>query len=162
LRIRILVVDDFQPWCCFVSAALRREPEFEVIGEAYDGQVGVQMAAGLQPDLILLDIGLPGLNGLQAAGQIREVSPKSRILFVTQDRSAEIARQAFSIGACGYVVKSDAASELLPAVRAVLRGQLFASACLGLADDESVPENRRRLAPMMRSLLSLVAIGVLE
>ena len=162
MGIRILVVDDFQPWCCFVSAALRREPEFEVIGEAYDGKVGVQMAAGLQPDLILLDIGLPGLNGIQAAGQIREVSPNSRIVFVTQDRSAEIARHAFSTGACGYVVKSDAARELLPAVRAVLRGELFASACLSLADHESVPEIRRRLAPMVSSLLSLVAIGILE
>ena len=132
LGIRVLVVDDFDPWRRFAFAVLQRQPDMQVVGEACDGQVAVQKAQQLQPDLILLDIGLPGLNGIQASRRIRELSPKSKILFVTENQSPETARAAFRSGAHGYVVKSSAGSELLPAVRAVLRGEFFASARLGL------------------------------
>jgi DNA-binding NarL/FixJ family response regulator len=96
-----------------------------------------QIAQQLQPDLILLDIGLPTLNGIEAARRIREVSPKSRILFVSENRSPEIADEAFRTGACGYVVKAAATSELLPAVEAVLQDKRFVSVSLtgpGLRD----------------------------
>jgi DNA-binding NarL/FixJ family response regulator len=85
----------------------------------------------MQPDLILLDIGLPSLNGIEAARRIREISPKSKILFVSQNRSPDIAEEALSTGADGYVVKTDGASELLAAVKAVLEGKRFVSASLG-------------------------------
>jgi CheY-like chemotaxis protein len=95
-----------------------------------DGLDAVQKADELQPDLILLDIGLPTLNGIEVARRIREVSPASKILFVSEDRSADIVEEALSTGAGGYVVKSDAARELLPAVNAVLEGERFVSASL--------------------------------
>jgi DNA-binding NarL/FixJ family response regulator len=95
-----------------------------------DGLEAVQQAQQLQPDLILLDIGLPTLNGIEAARRIREVSPASKILFVSENRSVDIAEEALNIGAGGYVVKSDATSDLLPAVKAVLEGKRFISASL--------------------------------
>jgi DNA-binding NarL/FixJ family response regulator len=127
---RILVVDDYEPWHGFVSTTLRKEPELEIIGQVSDGLVAVQQAQQLQPDLILLDIGLPTLNGIEAARRIREVSPTSKILFVSENRSVDVAEEALSTGAMGYVVKSDAGSELLPAVETVLQGKRFAGASL--------------------------------
>ena len=128
--IRVLVVEDYEPWRRYFSTALQKQPELQVIGEVSDGLEAVQKAEELQPDLILLDIGLPTLNGIEAARRIRRVSPASRILFVSENRSADIAEEALSTGASGYVVKSDTGSELLPAVKAVLEGKRFISASL--------------------------------
>ena len=124
------MVEDYEPWRRYFSTALQKQTELQVIGEVSDGLEAVQQAEELQPDLILLDIGLPTLNGIEAARRIRKVSPACRILFVSENRSADIAEEALSTGASGYVVKSDAASELLPAVKAVLEGKRFVSASL--------------------------------
>jgi DNA-binding NarL/FixJ family response regulator len=128
--IRVLVVDDHEHWRRFASTTLLKQPELQVIGEVSDGLEAVQQAEELQPDLILLDIGLPRLNGIEAARRIRKVSPASKILFVSENRSADIAEEALSTGAGGYVVKSDAAGELLPALKAVLEGKRFVSGSL--------------------------------
>ena len=128
--VRVLVVDDYEPWHSFVSETLRNDRELKVIGQVSDGLDAVQQAQHLQPDLILLDIGLPTLNGIEAARQIRQVSPKSKILFISENRSLDIVEQALNTGAAGYVAKSDAGSELLPAARAVLEGKRFVSASL--------------------------------
>jgi DNA-binding NarL/FixJ family response regulator len=128
--IRVLVVDDYEPWRCFVSSRLQNLPEYHVIGEASDGLEGVRKIEQLQPDLILLDIALPSLNGIEVARRIRQVSPRSRILFVSQNHSAEWVTEALNTGAGGYVVKSDAAKDLLPGIKAVLEGKRFISACL--------------------------------
>jgi CheY-like chemotaxis protein len=109
---------------------LRERLGLQVIGEASDGLEAVQRAQELQPDLILLDIGLPTLNGIAVARRIQAVSPASKILFVSENRSADIAEEALSTGAGGYVLKSDAAGELLPAVDTVLKGKRFLSASL--------------------------------
>ena len=127
---RIVVVDDYEAWRRYTCSTVQEDPEFHVIAEASDGLEAVQLAQQLQPDLILLDIGLPTLNGLEAARRIREVSPQSKILFVSENRSWDIAQAALRTGAGGYVVKSAAASELLPAVAAVLQGKQFLSASL--------------------------------
>jgi DNA-binding NarL/FixJ family response regulator len=127
---RVLVVDDFEPWRRFVCSTLQRKPELHVVCEVSDGVEAVQKAQELQPDLILLDIGLPKLNGMQAARQIQKLVPESRILFLSQESSADVVHQAISLGAAGYVVKTSAASELLLAVEAVLRGRRFISASL--------------------------------
>ena len=128
--VRVLVVDDYEPWHGFVSTTLSKEQELQIIGRVSDGLEAVQQAQLLQPDLILLDIGLPTLNGIEAARRIREVSPASKILFVSENRSVDVAERVLSNGAGGYVVKSDAGSELLPAIKAVLEGKRFISASL--------------------------------
>ena len=128
------MVDDYQPWHDFVSTTLQKRPELRIIGHTFDGLEAVRQAQQVQPDLILLDIGLPTLNGIEAARRIREVSPASTILFVSENRSQDVAQEALRTGAGGYVVKSDAASELLPAVEAVLQGKQFVSASLARRD----------------------------
>ncbi len=119
------MVDDYEQWRRFACSTLQKDLDLQVIGEVSDGLEAVQQAQGLRPDLILLDIGLPTLNGIEAARRIRDVSPTSKILFVSENRSLDIVEKALSTGAGGYIVKSDAASELLPAVNAVLEGQQF-------------------------------------
>ena len=129
--VRVLLVDDYEPWRRFVRLALQEGSLLQVIGEVSDGLEAVQRAQELQPDLILLDIGLPRLNGIEAARRIREVAPHSKILMVSENRFWDVAEEAFRSGAGGYLVKVDAADELLPAVRAILRGQSFVSSSMG-------------------------------
>jgi len=128
--VRVLVVDDYEPFRRFVCSTLGRRPDLRVVGEGSDGLEAVQKAEELQPDLIMLDIGLPALNGIEAARRIRELSPESKILFVSENRSWDIAEEALRTGAGGYVLKWDAAAELLPAVDAVLGGKRLVSASL--------------------------------
>jgi DNA-binding NarL/FixJ family response regulator len=97
----------------------------QVIGEASDGLEAIQKAVELQPDLILLDIGLPTLNGLEAARQIRTLVPESKIIFLSQESSADVVQEALRIGAWGYVVKGGAETELLTAVETVISGKRF-------------------------------------
>jgi DNA-binding NarL/FixJ family response regulator len=128
--IRVLVVEDFEPFRRFVASILQKHPELQIICEVWDGLESVQKAEELQPDLVLLDVGLPHLNGIEAARRICTVSPKSKILFLSENRSSDIADEALLAGAGGYVVKSDAARDLLPAVESVLKGKRFVSASL--------------------------------
>jgi DNA-binding NarL/FixJ family response regulator len=128
--IRVLVVDDYEPWRLLVRSILGKESELRVIGEASDGLEAIQKAEELQPDLILLDIGLPKLNGIAAARSIRLLAPFSRIIFVSQTRSSDIVHEALGTGGNAYVVKANGATELLPAVAAVLQEKQFVSANL--------------------------------
>ena len=127
---RVLVVEDYERWRRFLISVLQTRPDLRIVGEASDGPSAVEKAQELQPDLILLDIGLPSLNGIEAARQIAKVSPKSKILFATENRSSEIADEALRTGALGFVLKSDARKQLLPAVDAVLQGKRFVSSTL--------------------------------
>ena len=129
--VRILVVEDFVPFRQFVLSTLANMSDLQVIGEVADGLEAVQRCVELQPDLILLDIGLPSLNGIKAARQIRKLVPESKVIFLTQESSADVVQEAFSLGARGYVVKIKAASELLTAVEAVLLGKTFVSGTIG-------------------------------
>jgi DNA-binding NarL/FixJ family response regulator len=112
--------------------ATLQESELLIVGEVSDGLEAVQRAEELQPDLILLDIGLPGLNGIEAARRIRKLSPESKIVFVSQESSADVIEEAMNSGAVGYVVKAHAATELLAAVQAVRQGRKFVSNGLAL------------------------------
>jgi len=124
---RIILVDDFRPWRRFVAAMLRENPDWEIVGEASDGLEAVQKAEEFQPDLIVMDIGLPKLNGIEAAASIRKVAPGTKILFLSENRDSDIAAAALGTGGQGYVVKSDGADELLVAVETVLHGKRFVS-----------------------------------
>jgi DNA-binding NarL/FixJ family response regulator len=125
--VRVLVVDDFEPWRRFVCSTLEEAPDLQVICEGSDGLEAVQKAEELKPDLIVLDIGLPTLNGIEAARRIRKLAPESKILFLTQESSADVVEEAFSLGALGYVLKAHAGTELLAAVDAVRQGRQFVS-----------------------------------
>jgi len=143
--VRLLVVDDYEPFRRFVCSTLEKRPELQVIGEVSDGLEAVQKAAELTPDLILLDIGLPTLNGIEAARRIRKLSPESKILFLSQESSADVVHEVLSLGALGYVVKAHAGTELLAAVEAVCQGRQFVSSGLSGhyftdATDAQVPD----------------------
>jgi DNA-binding NarL/FixJ family response regulator len=123
----VLLAEDHAAFRRILSSILQNRPNTRIVCEVADGLEAVARASELRPDLILLDIGLPHFDGLEAARHIRELSPQSKVLFVTQESSAEIVAEALRVGAKGYVVKSDAGSELLIAVESVLRGEWFLS-----------------------------------
>jgi DNA-binding NarL/FixJ family response regulator len=129
-KVCVLVVDDNEPFRRFVASTLSDRQNLNVIGEAGDGLEAVQRAEALQPDLILLDIGLPGLNGLDAARQISKVAPNARIIFLTQESASDVVGEALNLGAWGYVAKVCAGRELLVAVETVMQGQRFVSSSL--------------------------------
>lgn len=129
-RVRVVVVEDFEPWRRFISSKLQKQPEYRIICEVTDGLEAVKKIQELRPDLILLDLGLPGLGGIEVAKRIIERAPGSKILFLSENRSWDVAQEALATGAGGYVVKSDAVTELLPAMKAVLRGKQFLSSSL--------------------------------
>jgi DNA-binding NarL/FixJ family response regulator len=128
--VQVLVVDDYEPFRRFIRSTLRKRPELQIVCEASDGLEAVNKADELQPDLIVLDIGLPSLNGIEAARRIRKVSPESKILFISQESSADVVQEALALGALGYVVKAHAGSELLAAVGAVLENRQYISSGL--------------------------------
>jgi len=134
--IPVLVVDDNEPFRRFVRATLSTKPELKIISEVSDGLEAVQKALELQPALIVLDIGLPGLNGIEAARRIRKLSPKSTILFLSQESSPEIIQEALCLGALGFVIKAHAAKDLLIAVEAVLRNEQFVSSAQKALDTQ--------------------------
>ena len=128
MNIRILVADDSLPWRRFVSSMLLlKEPEWHIACEVEDGLEAVKKAIELMPDVVLLDIGLDKLGGIEAARQIRKTAPDLKILFVSAFDSMEVVEEALNTGASGYLAKLDAASELIEAVEAVFQGRQFVS-----------------------------------
>jgi DNA-binding NarL/FixJ family response regulator len=138
--IRVLVAEDYPPFRRFLASTMQNRPELQIICEVEDGPEAVRQAGALQPQLVLLDVGLPTLNGIEAARQIRNLSPKSKILFVSQESSADIVQAALETGAKGYVVKADAGRELIPALEAVLRDQTYVSESLSAYGLTNVPD----------------------
>jgi len=128
--VRVFVVDDFEAFRRLLCSILEKMTELQVICQASDGLEAVQRAEELQPDLILLDIGLPTLNGIEAARQIRRLSPESKIIFLTQESSTDVVQEGLNLGARGYVLKTRAALDLVAALEAVLDGRRFVSAGL--------------------------------
>jgi DNA-binding NarL/FixJ family response regulator len=124
---RILVVDDHAIVRRSICSLLSSDPTLDVICETADGQDAVEKAAQLLPDLVLLDIGLPTISGIEAARQIQKVSPRTRILFLSQHDSVHMVKAAMKVGGHGYVTKMDASSELLKAIQSVRDGTQFVS-----------------------------------
>jgi two-component system, NarL family, invasion response regulator UvrY len=125
--VRILLVDDFEPCRTLVSLILQDQPGYHIVAEAADGREAVEQTAELYPDLVVMDIGLPGLDGIEVTREIRNCSPGSTILFLTGNHDPGIARQALYAGARGYVHKFDVVAELAAAADAVLSGKRFVS-----------------------------------
>jgi DNA-binding NarL/FixJ family response regulator len=153
--IRVLVVDDYAQFRRFVCSTLRKRQGLQVVGEATDGLEAVRIAEKLQPDMILLDIGLPELNGLEAASRIRKVASGARILFLTNNMDKDVVKAAWRTGARGYVLKADAGRELLPAVAGVLGGDDFVSSgikannCDEIDNTQTLPRsNSTRISPV--------------
>ena len=120
----ILIVDDYGPWRSMLRAQLKTNSDFQVIAEAGNGCEAIEKTAQLHPDVVLLDIGMPILNGLEAAPRIRQASPDSKVIFVTQEQDNDVRTAALAAGAEGYVLKSRAAAELASAIHAALDNTL--------------------------------------
>ena len=121
---RILIVDDYEPWRRYVRSVLAADPDLEILGESADGLDAIKQSEELQPGLVLLDIQLPSINGLEVARQISVVSPETKVLFLSSTQSVEVMREALKFGA-GFVMKTDAERDLLPIVQAICRNQPF-------------------------------------
>jgi len=120
-------VDDNETWRRWVYSELGTQQQLQIVGEASDGLEAVRKAHEFKPEIILLDIGLPKLNGLEAASRITKNAPDAKIVFLTAQNDPDVVMQALSNGATGYVLKVDAKTELLAAIAAVLQGLRFAS-----------------------------------
>lgn len=129
--IRTLVVEDHLPFRRFISSTLNKKRNLQIICEVSDGLEAIQKAEELKPDMVLLDIGLPTVNGIEVARQIRRLNPEAKIIFLTSVCDALVVQEAIALGAWGYVVKAMAESDLLPALEAVSSGTQFASSTLG-------------------------------
>jgi DNA-binding NarL/FixJ family response regulator len=125
--IRVMIVEDFLSFRGFLCSKLKQRPGLQVVCEVSDGLIAVQQAETLKPDLILLDVGLPTLSGIEAARRILGTAPEIKIIFSSQETSADIVQEAMRLGAWGYVFKTHAAVDLLPAIDAVLSGKRFVS-----------------------------------
>jgi DNA-binding NarL/FixJ family response regulator len=151
---RIMVVDDFNEWRRKVCSILEQHQELLVVGEASDGAEAVQKAKELQPDLIVLDIGLPKLDGIKAALRISELSPSSKILFFSQDSDVGTVQAALRTGAWAYVHKLSAGTDLLSAVAALLQGRRFVSNGIGGGEPRRREPKTRTAAPHAEAFVS--------
>lgn len=117
---RILLVDNYAPWRDQLRSLLKTRPEWNIIGEASDGQEAIEKAVALEPNIVLLDVSMTSMNGIEAAEIIRQRCPNSKILFVTQDGDSDIRSEAMQTGASAYVLKANAAHELLDLISTAL------------------------------------------
>ena len=143
---RVLVVEDHEPFRRVICEVLQRRGDVLIVGEAADGLDAIRQAETLRPDVVMLDIGLPTLSGLEVAGRIRASVPDAKLMFVTNESSLEVAEQAFSRGAHGYVYKPRALRDIPPVLEAILRGGQFVSGGLErIAQGDSLASHRHDL-----------------
>jgi DNA-binding NarL/FixJ family response regulator len=161
---RILIADDHT----LVAEACKKllESDYEVVGTVGDGRALVRAASELKPHLIIVDVAMPILNGLDAGQQIKELSPSVKLVFLTMNHDADLAAEAFRRGASGYLLKTCAASELATAVREVLRGKSYLSPMIAkdtvdflLRQDKKLIDEAERLTARQREVLQLLAEG---
>jgi len=166
-KIRVLIADDHTIVRTGVRLLLQAEPDIEVVGEALDGDQAVTLAEALRPDVTLMDIAMPGTNGLEATRQIKARFPDMNILGLTMHRSDEYFFEMLRAGASGYVLKAAETSELIGAIRVVARGEVFLYPSMAkqlLQDylhrlDDSEMPGQPALTPREKEILRLQAEG---
>ncbi|PWH19423.1 MAG: DNA-binding response regulator [Anaerolineae bacterium] len=167
MKIRILLADDHTILRDGIRSLIEDEPDMEVIGEAEDGITAVKLADSLRPDVILIDLAMPLLNGLEATRQIRKNQPRAKILILTMHENEEYIRQVLAAGAMGYILKDAAARELLSAIRSVHKGEVVLSPAITrliVTDylrwgDLSAQDSTDGLTDRERQILQLIAEG---
>ena len=162
-RIQILLADDHTMICAGLQKLL--EPEYEVVGTVGDGRSLLKAAEEVKPDLVLVDVGMPLLNGLDAARQLKKLMPRVKLIFLTMNPDSDVATEAFRIGASGYLLKNSHGDELLKAVRDVLRGTRYVTPQIQQAMEErfmldpKAAERPRHLTPRHREIVQMLAEG---
>jgi DNA-binding NarL/FixJ family response regulator len=163
-RSQIMIADDH----AFVADACRKllEPEYDVVATVGDGRALVRIAANLKPQVIIIDIGMPLLNGLDAGCQLKQMLPWVKLVFLTMNTDPTLAAEAFRRGASGYLLKTCAASELILAIREVLKGRSYLSSAIAretidvlLRQDKASVDERRQLSERQREVLQLLSEG---
>jgi len=167
--LRILIADDHEVVRKGLVALLQQQPDWQVCGEAADGREAVDQAQRLKPDVVMLDIGMPSLNGLEATRQILKANPLARILILTLHDSDQVVREVLHAGARGFLLKSDAARDLVAAVEALCRNKTYVTSKVASMVVEGyikpstgpaqVPTHRNRLTPREREIVQLLAEG---
>lgn len=160
---KILVADDHTLVRAGLTSLIARLPEMEVVGEAADGRQALRMVRDLLPDMVLMDIAMPGLNGLEAAERIHGIHPQTKIIILSMHASEEYVAQALKAGASGYLLKDAATSELEMALKSVAAGQFYLSPAISrqVVDNylRGGPTGVELLTPRQREILQLVAEG---
>jgi DNA-binding NarL/FixJ family response regulator len=167
---RILVADDHEVVRRGLCALLQAQPDWEVCGEASDGREALEKAQKLKPDVIILDIGMPSLNGLEATRQILKLNPQTKVLILTLHDSDQVVREVLNAGARGFLLKSDAARDLVAAVEALRRDKTYFTSKVaamvlegylknGTPGAPPAPPSRSRLTPREREIVQLLAEG---
>jgi DNA-binding NarL/FixJ family response regulator len=162
-RIRILLADDHTLFCSLLRDLL--EPEYEVVGTVSDGQALLKAAVLLQPDLVLADIGMPSLNGLDAGRRLKQANPHVKLIYLTMNNNVEYAREALRAGASAFVLKNALSSELLKAIRDALRGASYVAPEIrhALAEtfvrDPKAVNRPQHLTDRQREVLQMLAEG---
>jgi len=164
--IRILIADDHAVVRRGIRTLLESEPEWEICGEAKDGREAVSRVRQVKPEVAILDIGMPGLNGAEALRQIRKASPSTAVVIFTVHDSEELAADLLRAGACAYLLKSEVDEDLIPAIKAAIKHQPYLTAAIGtmVMRDYLTPGVRRIstksiLTPREREILQLAAEG---
>jgi DNA-binding NarL/FixJ family response regulator len=165
--LRILIADDHEVARSGIRSLLETHPGWEVCGEARDGREAVECANKMKPDLVLLDIGMPSLNGLDAARQILATCPETRILILTMHDSEQVVREVLAVGARGFLLKSDAGRDLIAAVEALQHNRTFFTTKVAQMvlegylrpNDGSDRPDRHILTPREREVIQLLAEG---
>lgn len=170
MKYRILIADDHEIFRSGVRAILSRQPDMDVVGEAFTGLEAVEFARTLKPDLIIMDIAMPDLNGLEAARQILKERPTVEVLVLTMHDSEELVREVLDAGARGYMLKSDAGRDLLTAVDSLRRHKPYFTSKVsdivldrflgrGQRKDEPEDAQRSRLTSRERQIVQLLVEG---
>ena len=166
-RTRILICDDHTLFVEGIKAMLRNESSLEIVGEARDGRQAVELVKELKPDLLLMDLSMPDMNGFDATQRVHELDPNIKVLILTMHDEEELVARCLEAGAAGYIIKDAPASQLLYAIEMVQKGERYLSPVVlkqvvaGYVKNSNVPQTSYdRLSPREREVLKLLAEGL--